>query len=238
MTLRVGSLFSGFGGLDMAVESVLDAETAWVCDIDPAASKVLAHRYPGVPNLGDITAVDWDAVEPVDIITGGSPCQDLSAAGRRAGMLPSTRSGLWTHMADAIDRIRPSLVVFENVRGLLSARANSELEPCTWCMGGPAYGEPVLRALGAVLRDLADIGFDAAWTGLRASDVGAPHHRYRIFLAAWPAADADVLVRGDDGELPAGRNAVWQRLRNDAAGRGTDAADAPDLRRQRGGAAR
>ena len=84
--LTIGSLFSGYGGLDMAAEEVFGARTAWVSDVDKGACKILAHRYPGVPNLGDITTVDWSAVEPVDIITGGSPCQDLSHAGRRAGM--------------------------------------------------------------------------------------------------------------------------------------------------------
>lgn len=190
MTLRIGSLFSGYEGLGMATQQVLNTELAWVCDNDPAASKVLAHRYPNVPNLGDITAVDWDTVEPVDIICGGSPCQDVSAAGRRLGMQPGTRSGLWTAMADAIDRLRPSLVIFENVRGILSAPAHSNLEPCPWHLGGAGDGEPALRALGRVLGDLADIGFDAEWTGLRASDIGAPHQRHREFLLAWPSGDA------------------------------------------------
>ena len=78
MTLRIGSMFSGYLGLDMAVESVIDARTAWVADIDKGACKVLAHRLPDVPNLGDITSIDWADVEPVDIITGGSPCQDYA----------------------------------------------------------------------------------------------------------------------------------------------------------------
>lgn len=199
MTLTIGSLFSGYEGLGMSVQQVLDAEIAWVCDNDPAASKVLEHHYPGVPNLGDITAVDWDQVEPVDIICGGSPCQDVSAAGRRAGMKPGTRSGLWTAMADAIAVLRPQLVIFENVRGILSAEAHYDLEPCPWHLGGTGDGEPSLRALGRVLGDLADIGFDAEWRGLRASDIGAPHHRYRIFLAAWPAADAADVGRQRGG---------------------------------------
>lgn len=199
MTLRIGSLFSGFGGLDNAVTSVLDAEVAWVCDNDPAASKVLAARYPGIPNLGDITTIDWDTVGPVDIICGGSPCQDVSAAGRRLGMKPGTRSGLWTSMANAIAALHPSLVIFENVRGLTSAPAHCDVEFGPWDLGGPRDGEPALRALGRVLGDLADLGFDAEWRGLRASDIGAPHHRYRIFLAAWPAADAADLGRQRGG---------------------------------------
>ena len=108
MTLTIGSLFSGYLGLDLGVRSVFpDAREAWVSDIDKGANKILAHRAPGVPNLGDITTVDWATVEPVDIITGGSPCQDLSHAGRRAGMTEGTRSNLWVAMREAIATIRP-----------------------------------------------------------------------------------------------------------------------------------
>lgn len=127
-------------------------------------------------------------------------CQDISAAGRRLGMLPGTRSGLWTSMANAIAALRPSLVVFENVRGLTSAPAHCDVEFGPWDLGGPRDGEPALRALGRVLGDLADIGFDAEWRSLRASDIGAPHHRYRIFLAAWPAADTEDFRRQRGGQ--------------------------------------
>ena len=182
--MKIGSLFSGYGGLDMAVHEVLGGETAWVSDIDKGACKILAHRYPDIPNLGDITTVDWSQVEPVDVLTGGFPCQDVSHAGKRAGIRPGTRSGLWEHFAYAIDQLRPGLVVIENVRGLLSASAHSDLEPCPWCLGDGSDGH--LRALGAVLGGLADIGYDASWVGLRASGVGACHGRFRVFIAAHP----------------------------------------------------
>jgi DNA (cytosine-5)-methyltransferase 1 len=84
----IGSLFSGYGGLDLAAETVLDARTVWTCDVDPAASRILRHRFPHAPNLGDITAVDWTRVPPVDVITGGFPCQDVSHAGARKGLRP------------------------------------------------------------------------------------------------------------------------------------------------------
>jgi DNA (cytosine-5)-methyltransferase 1 len=198
--MNIGSLFSGYGGLELGVQEVLGGTVAWHSEIDPGACKILAHRYPDVPNLGDITAVNWTAVEPVDVLTGGFPCQDLSLAGLRKGLRPDTRSGLWTQFAYAIDQLRPSLVVAENVRGLLSAEAHSDLEPCPWCVGDGG-GVP-LRALGAVLGDLADLGYDARWFGLRASDVGAPHGRFRVFVAAWPAADAGRL-RGQQRGLAA-----------------------------------
>lgn len=184
MTLTIGSLFSGAGGLDMAVEQVFGATTAWVSDVDKGACKILAHRYPDVPNLGDITSIDWAAVEPVDIITGGSPCQDLSHAGKRAGMTDGTRSNLWVAMREAIAQLKPSIVVWENVRGAYSAAADSGLEHCPGCMGDPADRGPVLRALGRVLGDLSDLGYDTQWHGLRAADVGAPHGRFRVFVVA------------------------------------------------------
>lgn len=194
MTLTIGSLFAGFGGLDMAVEEAFGATTAWVSEIDPGACKVLAHRFPDAPNLGDITTVDWATVEPVDIITGGSPCQDLSTAGRRAGMTDGTRSNLWVAMREAIAQLRPRFVVWENVRGALSAHAHSDLESCAGCVGDER-DEPALRALGRVLGDLAELGFDAEWRGLRASDVGACHQRFRVFVLAWrrDAAHADGI---------------------------------------------
>lgn len=248
-TLKVGALFAGYGGLDLAVESVIDSEVAWVAEWDDGPSRILAHRFPDAPNYRDVTAVKWapdcpacgagmgvyrprgaatgpgafyycppcdrqwdlkvrlddpeaDRIpDPVDVITGGSPCQDLSHAGKRAGMKDGTRSGLWASMCEAIETMRPALVVWENVRGALSAEATAgDVESCDFCVGDP--GEPPLRALGRVLGDLAELGYDAAWAGLRAADVGAPHGRWRIFVLAWPAdAEGDPwrLVDGDGG---------------------------------------
>jgi DNA (cytosine-5)-methyltransferase 1 len=122
--VRIGSLFSGYGGLDSAALNVFGGRVAWVSDIDPGACKILDHHWPDVPNLGDITAVDWDSVEPVDVITAGFPCQDVSAAGKRAGLKHGTRSGLWHVTAEAIRHLHPSVVVLENVRGLLTARGD------------------------------------------------------------------------------------------------------------------
>lgn len=183
---RIGSLFSGAGGLDLAVEHVTGGRTVWHCESDPDASKVLAAHWPAVPNLGDITAVDWSAVEPVDVLCGGFPCQDVSAAGRRAGIATGTRSGLWLEYAEAINQLRPQLVVIENVRGLLSGYAHREMEPGPDDLGDRS-SRPLLRAAGAVLGDLADLGYDAQWTTVAASEVGAPHRRERVFIVAYPA---------------------------------------------------
>lgn len=182
--MKIGSLFSGYGGLDIAAEHHFNAETVWHAEFEEAPSKVLATHWPGVPNHHDVSLVDWSVVEPVDIITGGFPCQDVSMAGKRAGMVEGTRSNLWGAMRTAIETIRPQYAVIENVRGLLSATAqsDSDLEQQPGFMGD----EPnvTLRALGRVLGDLADIGFNAEWYGLRAADIGAPHGRYRVFILA------------------------------------------------------
>lgn len=184
---RIGSLFSGYAGLDLGVESVTGGHTVWVSDIETGPITLLKRHFPGVPNLGDVSMIDWAGVEPIDILTGGFPCQDLSSAGNRRGMREGTRSGLWGMMARAIDHLRPGLVVIENVRGLLSACGHSELRTCPGCASeGAEPHDPVLRALGRVLGDLADLGYDARWTGIRASDVGAPHSRYRVFVIAHP----------------------------------------------------
>lgn len=206
----IGSLFSGIGGLDLAVESFFNAETVWHCELDPEPSKVLAARWPGVPNLGDITKVDWAAVEPVDILCGGFPCQDLSLAGRRKGIRPGTRSGLWADFKTAIAALRPSVVVIENVRGMLSgcAESDSDVEPCPGCVGDGEH-RPLVRALGRVLGDLASLGFDAEWGSIHASDVGAPHGRFRVFVVAY-ARGVRLEPWGDagSGEAAGGRSSA------------------------------
>ncbi|MCB1297868.1 MAG: DNA cytosine methyltransferase [Microthrixaceae bacterium] len=230
--LRVGSLFSGYGGLDLAVEEVFGARTIWFSEINEPVARVFSHHWPDAPNLGDITTIDWNQVEPVDILCGGFPCQDVSTVGKMAGLKPGTRSGLWAHMAAAIDALQPEWVVIENVRGLLSAsaiRANPEgddneqrnpghatpigatprgVEPDSWHLG-EATARP-LRAAGAVLGDLVDLGYDAQWIGLPASAIGAPHPRFRVFILAHRAVpDAPRVRRGTRrGELAAGQGAT------------------------------
>ena len=104
---RVGSLFSGYGGLDLAVEEVFNARTIWFSEINEPVARVFAHRWPETPNLGDITTIDWNTVPPVDTLCGGFPCQDVSTVRKMAGLKPGTRSDLWVHMAAAIDALQP-----------------------------------------------------------------------------------------------------------------------------------
>jgi len=185
MTMKIGSLFSGYGGLDLAVSKVTGAEVAWHCEWEDAPSAILEKNFPGIPNYKDVTKVDFSTVEQVDILTGGFPCQDLSLAGKRAGLEDGTRSGLWSEFARAIETIKPKLVVIENVRGLLSAKANNGMEYSEEDLA-VLKGQHPIRAMGAVLGDLADIGYDAKWAGVRASDAGAPHQRFRVFITAYP----------------------------------------------------
>ncbi|WP_074258806.1 DNA cytosine methyltransferase [Agromyces cerinus] len=221
--MRIGSLFSGYGGLEMGVQAVIGGTTAWHVEFDQAPSKILAHHWD-VPNYGDIRNVDWSAVEPVDVLTGGFPCQDVSLAGRRAGITAGTRSGLWSEFAHAIDKLRPKLVVIENVRGLLSATADGAMEPDPWGVGDGAT-RPVVNAFGVVLGDLAGLGYDARWCGVRAADAGAPHGRFRVFVVA---QDPNVTARGER-RVTASREAEGGRSRADAGRRGgAPARDADD----------
>ena len=165
--MKIGSLFTGYGGLDLAVEQHVNGSLEWYAEIEPAACKILEELHPGVPNLGDVTKIDWSTVPPVDVITGGYPCQPFSHAGNRKGK--NDERHLWPYVRDAIRTIRPRFAVLENVRGHVSL------------------------GFADVLADLATIGFDAEWGTFRASDVGAPHRRERLFIIAYS-------TRGSGGE--------------------------------------
>lgn len=178
----IGSLFAGYGGLDLAVEAVAGARPAWFCEWDDAPSKILDNHWPNVPNFRDVTTVDWSEVPPVDIITGGYPCQPFSKAGARKGT--NDERHLWPYVREAIRHLRPRFALLENVAGH--------------------------RSLGfdRVLGDLAEDGADVRWTTLRASDVGAPHHRERLFILVIPAdsdgvgLEAERLARGQAAPIP------------------------------------
>jgi DNA (cytosine-5)-methyltransferase 1 len=168
--LTAGSLCSGYGGLDLAVMAVTGARLAWVAETDRYAVGVLAHHWPGVPNLGDVTALDWARVPPVDLVSAGWPCQDISYAGPGAGITEGTRSGLWLTIADGIRHLRPAYIFLENVAALRT------------------------RGLAKVLGDLAALGYDTQWTCLRAADAGAPHRRDRLLVLAVRPGQAGRLA--------------------------------------------
>ena len=162
MTLTVGSLFSGIGGIDLGLQRA-GMTVKWHSEIDPYACRVLKKHWPDVPNLGNIKEIDWATVEPVDVIAGGYPCQPFSTAGKRQG--EKDERHLWPYFLRAISELRPRYAFLENVRGHLS-------------MG-----------FDRVLGDLAEIGYDAEWQVVSAASVGAPHRRDRIICVAYPQSD-------------------------------------------------
>ena len=212
-------LFEGYGGLSEGVLAGLGlgGHVAAVAEIEPSMCRVLAHHFPDVPNLGDVTTIDWEPWRGrVDVMVGGFPCQDVSLAGRGAGLVAGvTRSGLWSEFARGIDETRPRVVVAENVRGLLSAPAGDPVDHSSDDDEGDGVtvaGGVQLRALGAVLGDLASMGYDAEWAGVRAADVGAPHLRFRVFVLAFPAEQAEpVPASGVAFATWAPSRGVWER---------------------------
>ncbi|MFI5808622.1 DNA cytosine methyltransferase [Streptomyces sp. NPDC051561] len=242
--LKIGSAFSGVGGLDLGVLAALGGRVVWHAETDLRAQTVLSRHWPDTPNLGDVRTVDWSSVEPVDVLTAGFPCQDLSVAGPRTGLAPGTRSGLWQHVVHATSILRPSLLVIENVRGILSTRttpyprssprAVRDVDVCPRHLGD-AERLPPLRALGAVLGSLADLGYDSAWTCVRASDVGSPHQRARIFLTARPTPQDPHREPRHQRRHPAPHQTQGRRPRPHPGRRGrTPAAHAESERRSEG----
>jgi len=159
MTLTVGSLFSGIGGLDLGLERA-GMKVIWQSEIDPYATRVLAKHWPGVPNYGDITRIEWADVVRPDLICGGYPCQPFSLAGKRQG--EEDPRHLWPWVRHALRVLRPRYAIFENVRGHLS-------------LGGTT-----------VLSEIAALGYSAEWRIVSAASVGANHRRDRIFIVAYP----------------------------------------------------
>jgi DNA (cytosine-5)-methyltransferase 1 len=189
--LTIGSLFSGIGGIDLGLERA-GMETRWFSEIDPYASRVLAKHWPDVPNHGDITQIDFHAVEPVDVLCGGFPCQDISSAGGKVG-IEGEKSGLWSEYARAVGELRPRYVFVENVATLLN------------------------RGIDRVLGDLAALGYDSEWHCVPAAYVGAPigrEGRDRVWLVAHPND-------GGRGGPRLSRQAKWQLVGSIAGSRGT-----------------
>lgn len=173
--MRVGGLFSGIGGLELAMERA-GMEVVWVSEIDKLGCRVLRRHWPRVPNLGDITAIDWSTVERPDVICGGYPCQPFSNNGHRRG--GTDERHLWPFMLDAIRALRPRYVVAENVPGHLSL------------------------GFDRVLADLAGLGFDAEWGTLSACAFGAPYTRERLYVVAYPTGHGRRGERDQDAASP------------------------------------
>ena len=166
--LRVLDLFSGIGGFSLGLERTGGFETVAFCEIEEFPRKVLRKHWPEVPIYEDIRDLTADALArdgiDVDVIAGGFPCQDISVAGKGAG-LGGKQSSLWSEYARLIGEVRPRFVLVENVAALLA------------------------RGMGEVLGDLAASGYDAVWDCIPASFVGAPHNRDRLWIVAHPERD-------------------------------------------------
>lgn len=162
--MKYASLFSGAGGLDLAVEEVFGAQLVWYSEINRDACKVMAKHWPDVPNVGDITKVDWASVEPVDLICGGPPCQPVSVAGKRKG--PQDDRFLWPAVLDALGRLspRPRWLAFENPSG-------------------------VTPFVPAICFRLSELGYVGRGGVLSAASVGACHLRERWFLVAHSSSE-------------------------------------------------
>lgn len=164
--MKIGSLFSGIGGLELGLERAGVGRTIWQCEADAYARLVLSRHWPGVQQFTDVQTMGIkESIPDVDVICGGFPCQDLSTAGKRAGLFGGTRSGLYFELLRVVRAVGPRYVVLENVSALLAADRG--------------------LAMGAVLGTLAESGYDARWDCLPASSVGAPHRRDRVFILAY-----------------------------------------------------
>ncbi len=163
--MRIGSLFSGIGGLELGLERAIPgAHTVFQVEQNPYARAVLAKHWPNAQRFEDVRQAGAHNLPACDLLCGGFPCQDISVAGKRAG-IDGQRSGLWSEYARIIGELRdagrpPRYIVVENVSALLT--------------GG----------MGRVLGDLASCGYDALWDCVPAAAIGAPHRRDRIFIVA------------------------------------------------------
>ena len=167
--MRIGSLFSGIGGLELGLEWAGVGHTVWQCEVNPWCRGILASHWPDVRRFEDIKTMGIeDEIPAVDLICGGFPCQDISAAGHRAG-LEGERSGLFYELIRILRVVRPRWVVLENVANILA----------------------MPEVLGPVLSELHQSGYDGEWSVISAADVGAPHLRRRWFFIGWRVADSD-----------------------------------------------
>jgi DNA (cytosine-5)-methyltransferase 1 len=179
--VNVGSLFAGVGGFDLGFERA-GMRVSWQVEQDPYCRAVLARHFPDAARFEDVREVGAQNLCPVDLLCGGFPCQDLSPAGKGAG-IDGARSGLWSEFARIVCELRPRYVVVENVPALLTGKGKR------WDRA------PVGRVLG----DLAEARYDAEWACLSAREFGAPHLRKRVWIVAYPARDAEAGPAAEPG---------------------------------------
>ena len=183
LIVRVLDLFAGIGGFTIGLERA-GFETVAFCEIDSYAQKVLKKNWPGVPIYDDVRTITAERLASdgigVDVITGGFPCQDISTAGRQAG-IEGERSGLWTECARLLGELRPQYAIFENVTNLLNGERGAWFKRVLW--------------------DISQIGYDAEWHCIPASELGAHHHRDRIWIVAYPNSNSQPRQSLNAGEI-------------------------------------
>jgi DNA (cytosine-5)-methyltransferase 1 len=173
--MKLLDTFAGIGGFSLGLESS-GMETIAFCEIEDYPRKVLAKNWPGIPIAKDVTKLNYkdevlydDGQEiyrgPIDVISGGFPCQDISVAGNQAGIEEGTRSGLWSECARLLREIQPKYAIYENVTALLSGDSGGWFQ--------------------RVLSDISEVGYDAEWHCIPASELGAHHHRDRVWIIAY-----------------------------------------------------
>ena len=170
--LKVLDLFSGIrlGGFSLGLERTGGFETAAFCEYEKFPRSILKKHWPDVPCFPDVRKLKGSDIDgPIDVICGGFPCQDISVAGRQAGISNGTRSGLWSEIIRLTGDLSPRYLIVENVANLLSGPSDRR--------GG---------WFGRILGDLAECGYDAEWENIPASALGAPHRRNRVWIVAYP----------------------------------------------------
>ncbi len=177
--MKVLDLFSGIGGFSIGLERA-GMETVAFCEIEEYPRKVLAKHWPDVPIYEDVRNVtreqlNADGIFP-DVICGGFPCQDISVAGNQAGLGEETRSGLWSECARLLGDIQPKYAIFENVTALLNGGGGDWFKRVLW--------------------DISEVGYDAEWHCIPASELGAHHHRDRVWIIAYPKGQREVREGG------------------------------------------
>jgi DNA (cytosine-5)-methyltransferase 1 len=207
--LKVLDLFSGIGGFSLGLERTGGFETVAFCEIEKYPQKVLNKHWPDVPIYEDVRNVTAerlraDGIVP-DIITGGFPCQDISVAGNQAGIGEGTRSGLWSECARLLGDIRPRYAIFENVTALLSGDNGRWFEQVLW--------------------DISKVGYDAEWHCIPASELGAHHHRDRVWIICYPNDSGDRTPRGRDNGNREKIEQKWEKQSQFKSGRPSETED-------------
>lgn len=181
-TVKLASFFAGIGGFDLGFERA-GIETVYQCEIDKFCNNILQHHWPNVKKGTDITTIDYADVPRAEIWCGGFPCQDLSLARARSrDGLNGKRSGLFYRFADLLSRAIPSVVVLENVPGLLTAN------------GG--------RDFRVVIQTLAELGYGVGWRVLNSRYFGVPQSRQRVYIVGChrnPRRTAEILFEPERG---------------------------------------